>query len=91
MSNCFYCFKLKHGLTKNSPRRKYKFCPMCGKFLAQPEPLSKDQLREMIGTPVWYQGDVRQEWMIINSVNINICESWIERGAKFFARPPQST
>jgi len=28
---CGYCLTLKYFLTKASPRRQYKFCPMCGK------------------------------------------------------------
>lgn len=48
-----------------------KYCPVCGEPLAQPEPLTLEQLKQMDGGPVWSIGigeyDYAFGWALPNS------------------------
>jgi len=46
--------------------KKVNICPMCGRPLTEPQPLTLDQLKQMGGEPVYIRlGDGDQFWSIV--------------------------
>lgn len=50
---CDYCKILKYKLTPASPRKQYKFCPMCGECLTEAKVITLEELQLRINKPIY--------------------------------------
>lgn len=54
MNVCYFCKSIETA-TPASPKKKYRFCPMCGRPLFAPEPIPADAIHNFWGEWVWVE------------------------------------